>query len=76
MSTSISPSVDSLVTQAMTLTPEEQIDLAERLWMQIGPMENEELFAEIDRRDADVEAGAVKPIPYEQAMREIRDSLK
>ena len=36
----------------------------------------DELIAEILRRDAEIESGAVKPIPYEQAMREIRESLQ
>jgi putative addiction module component (TIGR02574 family) len=58
--------------------PEEQrFQLAERLWISVGGRwnEDEELFAEIARRDAEMESGAVEPIPFDQAMREIRDSL-
>lgn len=35
-----------------------------------------ELFAEIERREAEIESGAVTPVPFDKAMREIRDSLQ
>jgi putative addiction module component (TIGR02574 family) len=76
MSTSLS--FDVLASQVLALPPEQRVELAERLWASVeGQLdEDEELFREIDRRIAEVDSGAVKPIPFEQAMREIRDSLK
>jgi len=77
MSTSTTLSFDTLTTQALSLPPEQRMELAERLWTSVeGPLEDEALFAEIERREAEIESGAVKTIPYEQAMREIRDSQK
>lgn len=73
----MSPSLDHVTTQAMALPPEQRIVLAERLWTSVeGPLEDDEILAEIERREAEVASGAVQPIPFEQAMREIRDSLK
>jgi len=73
----MSVNFDSLTAQALELPLEQRFELAQRLWESVeGPFERDELFAEIDRREADVESGAVKPIPFDQAMREIRDSLK
>ena len=75
MSTSFSTNLDMLTNQAMALPPEQRIVLPERLWASVeGPIEDEELFAEIERREAEVASGAVKPRPYEDAMREIRKS--
>jgi putative addiction module component (TIGR02574 family) len=69
---------DAITAQAMALPPEQRFELAERLWISVeGQIEEDEaLFAEIARREAEIESGAVKPISYKQAMREIRDSLK
>jgi putative addiction module component (TIGR02574 family) len=70
--------LDSLIAHALALPPDERMILAERLWesVEVQTDEDEELFAEIERREAEIESGAVKPIPYDRAMREIRDSLK
>jgi putative addiction module component (TIGR02574 family) len=74
----MSPTFDSLSAQALSLPTEQRIELAQRLWQSLGaPVDDEEeLFAEIERRDAEVDAGKVAPIPFDQAMREIRDLLK
>jgi putative addiction module component (TIGR02574 family) len=74
----MSPTFDSLAAQALALPSEQRVELAQRLWESIErPIdEDEELFAEIARRDAEIESGAVQPIPFGQAMREIRDSLQ
>ena len=68
--------LDTLTTHALALPPEQRFELAQRLWVSVEAQidEVEELFAEIARRDAAVESGLVKPIPYDQALREIRDS--
>jgi putative addiction module component (TIGR02574 family) len=72
----MSTDLDSLTVQALALPPEERFELAQRLWVSVDAQidEDEELFAEIARRDAAIESGVTKPIPYAQAMREIRDS--
>ena len=74
----MTPTFDSLSAQALALPAEQRLELAQRLWQSVEPPadEDEELFAEIARRDAEVDAGKVAPIPFEQAIREIRDSLK
>jgi putative addiction module component (TIGR02574 family) len=76
MSTSLS--FDVLASQVLALPPEQRAELARRLWDSVeGQLdEDEELFKEIDRRIAEVDSGAVAPIPFDQAMREIRDSLR
>lgn len=68
---------DSLTSQAMSLPADQRFELAQRLWESVeGQLdEDEELLAEIARRCAEIDSGAVQPIPYEQAMREIRASL-
>jgi putative addiction module component (TIGR02574 family) len=74
----MSPQFDLLTTQALALSPEERVELAQRLWDSVdGPIDDDaELFAEIERREAEINSGTVKPIPYDQAMREIRESLQ
>jgi putative addiction module component (TIGR02574 family) len=66
---------DTLVTSALALPPEQRAELAERLWLSVESLDDEALFAEIDRREAEVESGAAKPIPFEDAMREIRKQI-
>lgn len=74
----MSANFDSVSAQAMSLPADLRFVLAQQLWESVeGQLDgDEELFAEIARREAEVESGAVKPIPFDQAMREIRDSLK
>jgi putative addiction module component (TIGR02574 family) len=74
----MSPDVDSLTSQVLALPLEQRVELAQRLWQSLeGQLdEDEELFAEIARRDAEIESGSVKPIPYDEAMRDIRESLQ
>jgi putative addiction module component (TIGR02574 family) len=74
----MSPNLDSLTTQMLALPLDDRLELAQRLWQSLeGQLsEDEELFAEIERREADVASGAVKPIPYDEAMREVRESLQ
>jgi putative addiction module component (TIGR02574 family) len=74
----MSPSLDNLIIQCLALPLEQRVALAERLWLSLEGQfdEDAELIAEIERRDAEVESGAVKPIPYDEAMRQIRESLQ
>ena len=74
----MSPQFDQLTNQVLALSPEERVELAQRLWESVdGTIDDDaELFAEIERREAEIESGKVMPIPYDQAMREIRESLQ
>ena len=74
----MSPNLDSLTTQMLALPLDDRLELAQRLWQSLeGQLdEDAELIAEIERRDAELESGAVKPIPYHEAMRQIRESLQ
>ena len=67
----MSPQFDQLTTQALALSPEERVELAQRLWDSVDCLTDDdaELFAEIERREAEINSGKVKPIPYDQAMR-------
>jgi putative addiction module component (TIGR02574 family) len=74
----MSSTLDSLTAQALALPPEQRIGLAERLWRSVEGTfdDDDELIAEIERREAEVASGVVQPIPFDRAMREIRESLK
>jgi putative addiction module component (TIGR02574 family) len=73
----MSSNFDAVSAEAMSLPPDLRFVLAQQLWESVeGQLdEDAELIAEFDRRCAEVDSGAVQPIPYEQAMREIRASL-
>ena len=74
----MSPTFDVLAQQALALPLQQRVELAQQLRASVDDQlgEDEELFAEIARRDAEVESGAVKPVPLDRAMQEIRESLK
>jgi len=73
----MSTNFDSVSAEAMSLPPDLRFVLAQQLWESVeGQLdEDAELIAEFERRCAEVDSGAVQPIPYDQAMREIRASL-
>ena len=73
----MSPEFDAVSTQALSLPPDQRFELAQRLWDSVEGqfVEDEALFAEIDRRCAEIDSGKAELIPFEQAMQEIRDSL-
>jgi putative addiction module component (TIGR02574 family) len=68
---------DTVSADAMSLPPDLRFVLARRLLESVEDAAegDEELFAEIERRCAEVDSGAVQPIPFEQAMSEIRANL-
>jgi putative addiction module component (TIGR02574 family) len=74
----MSPNLENLTTECLALPLDQRVELTQRLWQSLeGQLdEDAELFAEIERRDAELESGAVKPIPYDDAMRQIRESLQ
>ncbi len=68
---------DSILSQAISLPLPARYELTQRL---LETFDSEvdidaELIAEFDRRCADVDSGKVESIPFDQAMREIRDRL-
>ncbi|MEX0613945.1 MAG: addiction module protein [Pirellulales bacterium] len=73
----MSPNLDSLTNQVLALPVEQRIELAQRLWQSMeGQLdEDEELFAEIARRDAEMDLGSVKTYSHEDVMRDARKAL-
>jgi putative addiction module component (TIGR02574 family) len=74
----MSPNLDALTAQVLALPLEDRRELVLRVWSSVEDQEaiDPELLAEIERRDAEMEAGNIVSLPFDQAMREIRDSLK
>ena len=70
--------IDKLEAEALKLAPGERAALAQRLLASLEEdAEIEEAWAvEIERRIAEVESGAVKVIPIEEALARVRASLK
>lgn len=73
----MSMSIDTLTAAALSLPPDQRFELAQRLWESVeGQLdEDDELFAEIERRDAEIESGAVQTLSHEEVMREVRKTL-
>lgn len=67
-----------LETEALKLTPSERAALAQRLLASLDEdTEIEEAWgAEIERRIADVESGAVQDIPIAEALAQVRTAMK
>jgi len=70
--------LEILESEALKLTPGERAALAQRLLASLDEdMEIEEAWAaEIDRRIADVESGAVQVIPIAEAVAQVRAAMK
>lgn len=67
-----------VASEAMKLTPDERVSLAERLWVSV---DSPEAIAaawdvEIERRVAQLDAGEVETIPAEEVIAELRARLK
>jgi putative addiction module component (TIGR02574 family) len=66
----MTPKIQSLFEAAMALTEAERILLVERLLETVPPddeeLSDDELFAELERRRAEVEQGSLKPIPWSE----------
>ena len=72
--------VDALFEQSLKLTPEQRLDLGERLLDSV-PMfpdkqSEEKLAATVERRLREIEEGTVKTIPGDEAFRIVREDLK
>lgn len=70
--------LERLETEALKLTPGERAALAQRLLESLDvDAEIEEAWAaEVERRIADVESGAVQVIPIDEALAQVRSSLR
>jgi len=70
--------LEILEAEALKLAPGERAALAQRLLTSLdGDAEIEEAWAaEIERRIADVESGAVQVIPIAEALAQVRAALK
>jgi putative addiction module component (TIGR02574 family) len=73
----MSTSFDALAAQALALPPDQRFELAERLWISVEGQLNEEetLFAEIARRDAEMQSGAARTYSHDEVMRDARKVL-
>jgi len=73
-------SLKELTEEALQLPPNERVMLAESLLLTIDEAHDrvvdEATIAELERRLDDFRTGKVKGIPADQALREIRESLK
>jgi putative addiction module component (TIGR02574 family) len=74
----MSPSLDALTAQALALPPEQQFELAQRLWTSVENHygEDEQLFAEIARRDAEMESGAVQTFSHEEVINDAQKVIR
>lgn len=70
--------LERLETEALQLTPSERAALAQRLLasLDVDPEIEEAWAVETERRIADVESGAVQVIPMDEALAQVRSSLK
>ena len=69
--------LDSFLAEAMNLTPDSRLELAERLVASVP--EDAEIEAaqikEVTRRMEDVRSGKMKLIPGEDALRQVREAV-
>jgi putative addiction module component (TIGR02574 family) len=67
---------EQILAEAMSLPPDERSHVAEELWLSVDEATKEEIdaawLAEIRRRVAAVDSGAMKTIPAEELLAELR----
>jgi putative addiction module component (TIGR02574 family) len=73
----MSTDFNSLSSQAMSLPPEQRVELAHRLWESVDDQgkEDESLMAEIARREAELESGVEPTYSHEEVMRDARKAI-
>ena len=73
-------SLKELTEEALRLSPDERVTLAESLLLTIDEAHDrivdEAVMKELERRLADFDSGKVVGIPAEQVFREVREALK
>jgi putative addiction module component (TIGR02574 family) len=74
----MSQTVEHIEAQALALSPEERVRLADRLIASVFEDEAIEAAwsAEVEKRIADIEAGRAELIPASQAIARARDAIK
>lgn len=74
----MSSQVDAIESQALALSAEERVRLADRLIASVFKDEAIEVAwsSEVERRIKDIEAGRVSSIPASQAIARARDAIK
>lgn len=67
-----------IANEAMKLTPEERVDLAEKLWVSVDSPEAiaQAWDVEIERRMAQLDAGEVDTIPADEVLAKLRTKLQ
>ena len=67
-----------IISEAMKLPPQERADLADRLWISVdAPQAVADAWdAEVERRVAQLDAGEVDTVPFEQVIAELRAKLR
>jgi putative addiction module component (TIGR02574 family) len=76
--------LDQLTTEALALSIQDRLTLAQRLFdsvdpdFQDAPIDDvdDELIAEINRRDAEIESGAVQTFSHEEVMQAVRKAIE
>ena len=73
----MSPTFDALAEQALALPLQQRVELVQRLRSSVEDQlaEDDELFAEIARRDAEVESGAVPTYSHEEVINAVRKAI-
>ena len=70
-------SVEQIIHEALKLSPEDRVRVAERLYDTVDFVEEDaEFAAELDRRCREIDDGTVELIPFDEAMRHIENRLK
>lgn len=67
--------LSTLTDYALALPPEQRAELAQRLWASVeGRFEEEDeaFFAELERRNAETDAGTVRTYTHEEVMNELK----
>jgi putative addiction module component (TIGR02574 family) len=73
----MTPAFDALAAQVLALPPDQRFELAQRLWASVEGQidEDEALFAEIERRSAEMAQGSVQTFSHDEVMRDARKAL-
>ena len=71
---------EQILTEALSLAPQEREELAEAIWLSIDGLTREEIdaawVAECQRRLDAVDRGEMELVPGEQVIRELRERLR
>jgi putative addiction module component (TIGR02574 family) len=71
-------SVEALEAEALGLSPADRARLVEKLIssLEIDPSVEEEWAAEVERRHAELESGAVSPVPGPEALAKLKSEFR